>query len=219
MEKSPFEVVEDALRQGGYDGKMVSGQLMVQCPAHMDNNPSLAVKDMGDKVGLFCHGGCDTRDIVAELGLEMRDLFRDEPDNDKNYTVVAEYHYVDTDTSEVVWTKERRFPKDFRQYHYDGLGQKVWSLPKNIRPWLYHSPELKAALDAEQVIYVVEGEADVHAIESMGGAATTQTIGGLGLVSGSLSTRHVFVVLLRFASLWTWTRATTRVATLAATTP
>jgi len=46
-----------------------------QCPAHDDKNPSLSVKIGEDGRALVrCHGGCRTEDIVAELGLAMKDL-------------------------------------------------------------------------------------------------------------------------------------------------
>jgi putative DNA primase/helicase len=50
-----------------------------RCVAHEDANPSLGVK-AGDKAIIFkCQAGCAPKDIVARLGLSMRDTFyRDE---------------------------------------------------------------------------------------------------------------------------------------------
>jgi hypothetical protein len=46
------------------------------CPAHEDRDPSLAVAEGEDgKVLLKCFAGCATEDVVAALGLEMKDLF------------------------------------------------------------------------------------------------------------------------------------------------
>ena len=49
---------------------------MARCPAHDDSTPSLhvTVDDHGD-VGLYCHGGCDIKDVLKALGLKWPDLF------------------------------------------------------------------------------------------------------------------------------------------------
>ncbi|WNN93994.1 DNA primase/helicase [Arthrobacter phage Nitro] len=48
---------------------------LVHCPAHADSKQSLrlTVSDAG-KVLLRCRAGCETKDVVAALGLTMRDL-------------------------------------------------------------------------------------------------------------------------------------------------
>jgi hypothetical protein len=47
-----------------------------RCPAHDDNLNSLSVAEGDDgRALLFCHAGCDFRDIVDALGLRVRDLF------------------------------------------------------------------------------------------------------------------------------------------------
>ena len=46
------------------------------CPAHDDNEPSLSVAEGEDGRALLkCFAGCETEDVVAALGLEMKDLF------------------------------------------------------------------------------------------------------------------------------------------------
>jgi CHC2 zinc finger len=46
------------------------------CPAHEDRTPSLAVREADDgRILLHCFGGCEIDDVVAALGLEMKDLF------------------------------------------------------------------------------------------------------------------------------------------------
>lgn len=47
-----------------------------RCPAHEDRFPSLRVDEGEDgRVLLYCYTGCTSGEIVAALGLEMRDLF------------------------------------------------------------------------------------------------------------------------------------------------
>lgn len=46
------------------------------CPAHNDKEPSLSIREADDgKVLLHCWAGCESRDITAAIGLELRDLF------------------------------------------------------------------------------------------------------------------------------------------------
>lgn len=49
------------------------------CPAHNDNDPSLSIC-IGNKDGIVlkCHAGCNVRDIVRSMGMELGDLFPDE---------------------------------------------------------------------------------------------------------------------------------------------
>jgi hypothetical protein len=47
------------------------------CPAHDDKTPSLAIKDVGDRVLLHCFGGCSVEDICAAIGIGVHDLFID----------------------------------------------------------------------------------------------------------------------------------------------
>jgi hypothetical protein len=47
-----------------------------KCPAHDDRQASLSVGEGCDgRVLLYCHAGCTIHDIVASLGVELRDLF------------------------------------------------------------------------------------------------------------------------------------------------
>jgi hypothetical protein len=48
------------------------------CPAHDDRQNSLSFREAGDRLLLKCHAGCLTEQIVAALGLRMRDLFSDD---------------------------------------------------------------------------------------------------------------------------------------------
>lgn len=46
------------------------------CPAHQDKSPSLSLSRGKDGRALVhCYAGCETRDVLAAVGLEMRDLF------------------------------------------------------------------------------------------------------------------------------------------------
>lgn len=53
------------------------GRWMACCPAHDDNSPSLSIRETGEGVLLIkCWSvGCGAADVVAAVGLELRDLF------------------------------------------------------------------------------------------------------------------------------------------------
>jgi hypothetical protein len=47
-----------------------------KCPGHNKTGTSLSIREADDgKVLLHCWAGCTTRDILAAIGLELRDLF------------------------------------------------------------------------------------------------------------------------------------------------
>ncbi len=48
---------------------------MARCPGHEDRNPSLAIKQVDEKILLNCFAGCSSEKIVAAMGLELKDLF------------------------------------------------------------------------------------------------------------------------------------------------
>lgn len=52
---------------------------VARCPAHNDNSPSLSLLRSEDGRALVhCYASCETRDVLAAVGLELRDLY---PDN------------------------------------------------------------------------------------------------------------------------------------------
>ena len=53
------------------------GGWIARCPAHGDSNPSLSVSESGNRILVHCHAGCKPDEIVAAMGLKMKDLFTD----------------------------------------------------------------------------------------------------------------------------------------------
>jgi putative DNA primase/helicase len=89
-------------------------------------------------------------------------------------TIVATYDYVD-ENGQLVFQVLRFEPKDFRQRKPDGRGGWDWST-KGVKQVPYRLPSiLKASVD--DWIFIVEGEKDVHSIESLGLVATTNAGG------------------------------------------
>jgi hypothetical protein len=50
------------------------------CPAHNDKNPSLSIREVDDRLLVHCHAGCSNYEIVSAVGLELSDLFPENPD-------------------------------------------------------------------------------------------------------------------------------------------
>lgn len=49
---------------------------VARCPAHEDRSPSLSLRETSDgRVLIHCHGGCQSTDVLAALGMGMSDLF------------------------------------------------------------------------------------------------------------------------------------------------
>jgi putative DNA primase/helicase len=123
-----------------------------RCPAHEDHNPSLSLRRIEGQALIHCFAGCQTVDVLAALNLGLRDLYDDQHG--------AAYRY---DDGRVV---HRSPGKRFRQ-----SGQT------NGTPQLYRLTRVIEAVRAGGTIYLVEGEKDVHAIESLGAVATTSPMG------------------------------------------
>lgn len=170
----------EAVRQIG------KGQWMARCPAHDDRNPSLSISEGKEGVVMHCHAGCDQHAVIQAVGVEARDLFHEPNRNGGNRPEILEtYSYHDEDGG-LLFQVVRLHPKDFRQRRpatpsdspesvRDGW---VWST-RDVRRVLYRLPVLVEAAALGKLIYVVEGEKDVHAIENAGGVATTNP-GGAG---------------------------------------
>lgn len=50
---------------------------LCRCSSHEDKSPSLSLRWTGDKWLVHCFSGCEARDVVHAIGLELSDLFED----------------------------------------------------------------------------------------------------------------------------------------------
>jgi hypothetical protein len=158
------------------------GGWMAKCPAHEDSTQSLKVDEAPDdeRLLLKCHAGCGFADIMSAMGLEQRDAFvRPNGTNSRTRKQIAWYDYVD-EQGDLLFQVVRFEPKDFRQRRPLPDGGWGWKLGKTRRV-LYRLPAVVAAVEKGRAVLVVEGEKDVHALESLGGrgfVATTNPGGG-----------------------------------------
>jgi len=142
-----YERITAALRDLGHVTER-NGAARAKCPAHNgDSITSLSIRPIEGSVLLHCFAGCQTVDVLAALNLVMADLFDDRRG--------ARYGYPDD--REVHRTPEKKFyqrgnTKGRSLFRADRVGDAV-------------------------TVYFVEGEKDVLAIESAGGAAVCSAMG------------------------------------------
>ena len=48
---------------------------LAKCPAHEDRSPSLAIREVDDRLLIHCFAGCSVFEICNAVGLEVSDLF------------------------------------------------------------------------------------------------------------------------------------------------
>ena len=143
-----------------------------RCPSHEDRVSSLGVAENGDKLLVTCRAGCPTEDVVAALGLSMRDLFYESGNGEPK----AVYEYTDEHGEPLYETV--RFPgKKFKQRRYDPETRELlWGLDGTHRV-LYRLPEVIEAVRQGRSVYVCEGEKDVEALRAVGKVATCNPMG------------------------------------------
>jgi hypothetical protein len=164
---------------------------MARCPSHEDGTASLSLSE-GDAqpVLMFCHAGCDTKDVAKALGLDW-DLLSKPREHDPRDIQPRQrgpfpqgkwsaiYDYVD-ESGKMLFQVLRSPSKDFRQRKPDPSGKDGWSWKLgDTRRVLYRLPQVIQAVKDGQLIFICEGEKDVHTFEAHGLVATCNP-GGAG---------------------------------------
>lgn len=170
----PLQTIEDALRQRVDRVTRRADQIVAQCPAHPDKNPSLTVS-RGDRqnIVLHCFTGCTADAVLAALQLRWSDL-SDEPVATEPVT----YLYEDQNglpLYRVVRTPDKKF---WQQRLDMATGEWVNGLGGLDRT-LYRLPEVVAGIAERKVIWICEGEKDVDRLRRQGHIATCNS-GGAG---------------------------------------
>jgi hypothetical protein len=178
-----FEHVLNALRANGSKVRTMSPtSATAQCPAHDDNNPSLAIGHKDGKTLIHCFSGCLIDEILTALNLTPVDLFDDttstntvidlnkyrfnaeqpaNPPNGNNQPETLEWEYVDADWQPHIKVIKQRLEdgtKTFRQMHYNGFDWQYGLGDK--QPVLYQLPTVIAMAQAGHGIIICEGEKD-----------------------------------------------------------
>jgi hypothetical protein len=148
------------------------------CPAHDDSKASLSISEAENgSVLVHCFAGCTAQSIVDALGLTMKDLFPAKAARRSKPQIVYTYDYVDR-RGKLLYQTVRYQPKDFKQRRPNPStpGDWIWNL-KGVPRVLYRLPEVKAAVEGGQCLYVAEGEKDVDELVKQGFAATCNPLG------------------------------------------
>lgn len=75
LTSDPLQAVQDALEAHGHGPRGPVHKFVARCPAHEDRSPSLSVAEGADGRALvYCFSGCETRDVIAAIGLTWSDL-------------------------------------------------------------------------------------------------------------------------------------------------
>jgi hypothetical protein len=151
-----------------------------RCPCHEDTRASLSLRQDGNTLLVFCHAGCNTKDIFAAL----RRLQAAEGGGTPRTSSTARssrrdlgpiehmYGYVNAE-GVLLYCKVRYPQKEFRIGRPDpgDPDRLLWSL-KGIHPVLYNLPEVREAIAEERPIFLVEGEKDADTLTGLGYVAT-----------------------------------------------
>lgn len=127
---------------------------MARCPCHDDKKQSLSIGRGQKGIVLKCQAGCDTRDVIARVGLKPRDLFFDAQPTDRPQ-IVAVYNYPGG------VQKLRKSDKSFSWRRPDGKGGWIYNR-QGVQHSLYVSGEISG------LVAVVEGEKDADSLHRLG---------------------------------------------------
>lgn len=197
-----FNRLADLLRDRGEPTRYRSGALRTRGICHDGDAPDTVAVRRGTNGGvvIFCHKCQGNTEFLTAIGWTEADCFdepladrpRDRPADDtwipcqdRGHKRVAQYLYRD-EHGAVVHGVTRCDHKDFAQWRPDNTARsgRRWSLndqqgKRIIRAVPYRLPELLAAKQADRVIWIAEGEKDVHALVDHGLAATCNAAGAL----------------------------------------
>lgn len=204
-----FNRLADLLRDRGEPTRYQGGALRTRGICHDGDASGTVAIRRGDNGGvvIHCHKCRGNADFLAAIGWTEADLF-DEPLPEREqgerrgpdgwvpckrdgHRKVAEYVYRD-ERGATVHGVTRCDHKCFGQWRPDAdapFGRR-WSLKdergeRGVRLVPYRLPELLAAKEADRVIWIAEGEKDVHALVDHGLVATCNAEG-----SGKWTAEH-----------------------------
>ena len=186
------ESVIEVCQGAGMAFKKQGGELYSKCPFHADGGrPNFRVNieknswfcdvcGIGGGVGEFIarKDGRDKKEVFKELVQKETPAYRTAEKGE----IAAVYDYVDR-IGNLVFQVCRMMPKSFRQRHPDGRGGWIWNM-EGIERVLYKLPHILNPKN--RFVWIVEGEKDVHTLNEIGMAATTNA-GGAGKWSDAYS--------------------------------
>ncbi|MFE3495299.1 toprim domain-containing protein [Streptomyces sp. NPDC059175] len=194
-----FNRLADLLRDMGAPTRYQGGALRTVGLCHDGDSPNtVAIKHGANGVVVYCHKCQDNRGFLEAIGWTEADLFdeplpersRDRPVDDawipckeRGHKRIAQYLYRD-ENGAVVHGVTRCDHKCFAQWRPDASTKsgRRWSLNDRqgnrlVRTVPYRLPEILKAKTSDRVVWVCEGEKDVHALVDHGLVATCNAAG------------------------------------------
>jgi hypothetical protein len=188
-ELSPVDKVLDRLEDYSKSG----GGFRSRCPAHNGNSAtSLSITEGDDgRAVLYCHGGCDWKEVVTALGLGPVDLFvHDSPNGSTAKKASKKATKKDSDIEKTLtWNDlpdgtyweftspagEVLYIQRHKRECYRKVGEGLWKKGfAGTAQALYNLHELVEGVSAGKTVYHLEGPKDVEtAREKLGVVATT----------------------------------------------
>ena len=155
------------------------GRFRLRCPMHDDSQPSLSLRRFDSGAYTYRCFGCGASGDSIQLVMDVKGVTFQQAIGEllgvvppSTEVIVAKYDYIDDDGS-LLYQVVRYEPKAFRLRRKTNKGW-AWGTDGAKRV-LYRQQRAKEA----PVVYYTEGEKDVHALESLGVVATTNS-GGVG---------------------------------------
>ena len=150
-----------------------------KCPVHSDSKASLTISENKGKLLIHCHAGCETRDILEEVGLTFQDLgnyqlpkWKERLEFGQGKRIEAVYDYR-TANGRYLYSKVRFEGKIIRYVTIDRKNDAYSYCKTKDIATLYRLPELIKAVRDGYPVYIVEGEKDVETLRKLGYTATT----------------------------------------------
>lgn len=162
-------------------------QYICRCPAHYDDKASLSIayNPAEDKIALHCHAGCNTADILSEIGKTWKDILPTKEEEQKpiepwQVNLKAEYRYTDI-KGNYLYSKLRYEGEGIegKKIRYGRIIDGKFTTGKgDVKGELYNIRAIPDAVAKDKTVFYVEGEKDVETLKGLGLVAVTA--GGTG---------------------------------------
>lgn len=159
--------------------KLNNSSYQCECPVHRDKKASLTISEDKGKLLIHCHAGCETKDILEEVGLSFNDLgdykppqWRERLEFAQNKQIEAVYDYKDEE-GKYLYSKIRFEGKYIIYAVIDRKNDSYKMGRSGKRTVLYNLPSLIKAVREGYPVYIVEGEKDADTLKKLGYTATT----------------------------------------------
>ncbi|MGF6991437.1 putative DNA primase/helicase [Lachnospiraceae bacterium PM6-15] len=173
-----MKTVNEILQCFNAPKKISSNSYQCKCPTHDDKKASLTITGNSNKILLYCHAGCATKDILESVGLSFKDIseheepqWRERLEYGQGKRIEAVYDYKD-ERGKYLYSKVRFEGKEIRYITIDRAND-TYEYSKGRQATLYRLPELIQTVKANYPVYIVEGEKDAETLRNIGLSATT----------------------------------------------